>query len=243
MKGVQLCARFSIATNRLKYCGPEAADRSLYRSIVEGTDLDASANALLQFEALEPYLSAIARKHGRDPLDYGVVEAYWIGNEFLEDFTREDFRRILDAFRKRGLPRKAAERLEAHLPPHPLPHHAFHVTFVGVGAVSGKVATTLENMEKCRPSWGRVVRIEGGKLEIEKPSLTLDDGLRIGPPGRATYEGDPRILPGLKAGDVVALHWGWPALVLEPAQVARLEEYTRRALADSNRALGALGLL
>ncbi|HLE46153.1 MAG TPA: DUF6390 family protein [Thermoplasmata archaeon] len=243
MKGVQLCARFSIATNRLRYCGPEAADRSLYRSIVDGADLDASADALLKFEALEPYLGAIADKHGLDPLDFEVVEAYWIGNRLLEGFTREDFRGILDGFRKRGLPRKAAERLEAHLPENPLPHHAFHVTFVGVGAVTGKVATTVENMEKCRPAWARVTRVDGGALEVEKPSLTIDGGIRLGPAGPARYEFDPRILPGVKAGDTVGLHWGWPALVLEPDQATRLAAYTVRALTDSSTALAGLGVL
>ena len=95
MNGIQLGARFSLATNRLRYCGPADAEAHFLRTISEGTDSEATADALSQFEALSPYLRAIAAKHGRDPFDFDVVEAYWIGNDLLDSFTREDFRAIL----------------------------------------------------------------------------------------------------------------------------------------------------
>ncbi len=244
MKGVQLCARFSIATNRLNYCGPADAEPALYRSIVEGEDLEASAKALRKFEALEPYLQAIAEKHELDLFDHDVVEAYWIGNDLLEAFTRDDFRTILDVLQRRGLSRPIAARLAAHLPEHPIPHHAFHVTFVGVGAVTGKVATTLENMEMCRPSWGRVVRVDAKTAVVEKPSLTLDGGkLGLGTAREAAYDFDPRFLPGLEEGDWVALHWGWPTMVLSPTQLARLREYTMSSLDQAALAHASLGIL
>ena len=244
MNGIQLCARFSLATNRLNYCGPAGADRGLLETILTGEGAEASARALRKFEALEPYLEAIAAKHGRDAFDHDVVEAYWIGNELLEDFTREDFRGILDVLQHRGLPRAIVARLGAHLPERPLPHHAFHVTYVGVGAVTGKVETTLDNMEMCRPSWGRVLSVDEGTLAVEKPSLAVDGGhLQLGDPHRAAYDFDPRFLPGVGPGDWVAFHWGWPAVVLEPAQMARLREYTARSLEASNAALVLLGVL
>src|SRR3989304_5557246 len=84
MNGVQLCARFSLATTRLRYCGPEDADSILYQTVVKATDTGAARTALEKFEALLPYLEAIARKHGLDPFDRDVVEAYWVGNELLE---------------------------------------------------------------------------------------------------------------------------------------------------------------
>lgn len=238
MKGVQLCARFSIATNRLKYCGPADAEPSLYRTIVEGADLGASAAALLRFEALEPYLLAIASRHGYDPLDHEVVEAYWIGNRLLDAFTRDDFREIIIALSGRGLPRSVAERLVARLPAHPIPHHAFHVSFVGVGAVTGHVETTVPNMESCRPAWARVAKVGEGSLVVEKPALTMEGGrLALGPPAQRTVKYDPRTLPKVRAGDHVALHWNWPALVLSPAQLEGLKEYTARSLEAANEAL------
>lgn len=231
MDGVSLAARFSLQTNRLKYCGPADAPPLLYRAIVDGTGLPEAGKALLEFEALEPYLSAIARKHGRSPLDREVVEAYWLGNRLLDDFTRQDFRGILDAFARRGLPRATVDRLSSRLPENPIPHHAFHVTFIGVGVVTGRVPTTLENIERCRPSWGRVLRVEDRLLSLARPGLVLEDGRpRLGPATDVTVEYDPAVLPGVGPGDSVALHWGWPAKVLEEDELANLEKYTRIAL-------------
>ncbi|OGS50846.1 MAG: hypothetical protein A3K65_03115 [Euryarchaeota archaeon RBG_16_68_12] len=238
--GVRLCARFSIATNRLKYCGPSDAEPLLYRAIVDRVGIGGAGTALLQFEALEPYLMAIGSKHGLEPLDREVVEAYWIGNGLLDGFTRDDFRSILVALGKRGLPRSVAARLERRLPRHPLPHHLFHVGFVGVGAVTGHVETTVPNMESCRPAWARVVKKTNASLVVEKPALAMEDGaLALGPAAQETVAYDPRILPKVKAGDHVALHWGWPALVLQPLQLKALKEYTARALEAANEALRA----
>ncbi len=241
MEGVQLAARFSFATNRLKYCGPADAEPALFRTIVDGKDLDSSRAALLRFEALEPYLTAIAAKHRLDPLDREVVEAYWIGNELLDDFTREDFRGILDTLARRGLPRSMADAFAAHLPPRPLPHHVFHVAYVGVGNVTGHVKTTLPNMEACRPAWARVERVSKGTLGIEKPTLAYVRGkLGIGEAISESVAYDPRVLPKVRKGDHVALHWNWPALVLEDGQLANLKEYTDRSLASANEALAEL---
>ena len=244
MNGVQLCARFSLATNRLRYCGPSDADALLYRTIVDGAEFERSRAALERFEALGPYLRAIAEKHGLEPFDYEVVEAYWIGNKLLDGFTREEFRGILSAFVRRGLPQSVAERLSASLPPHPLPHHAFHVTFVGVGAVSGKVLTTFENMEMCRPSWGRVIEIGDRLVTVERPVMAVDDGrLQVGAPVVERREIDPRVVREVAVGDTLAFHWGWAAMVLEPGQSQRLEEYTGAALETSSAALRGLGIL
>ena len=241
MRGVQLAARFSIATNRLKYCGPADAEPALFRTIVEGKELNASRKALLRFEALEPYLTAIAAKHGLDPLDRDVVEAYWIGNELLDGFTREDFRAILDNLARHGLPRSMAAAFAAHLPERPLPHHVFHVSYVGVGNVTGHVKTTLPNIEACRPSWARVLRVAKGTLHIEKPALEYVRGrLRIGPTVQENLAYDSRFLPTVRKGDHVALHWNWPALRLTNRQLTNLMEYTQRSFEAASEALAKL---
>lgn len=244
MNGVQLGARFSIATNRLRFCGPDEAEPLLFRAIVEGRDIQAAGGALLKFEALEPYLTAIAEKNGRNPLDHEVAEAYWIGNELLDDFTRDDFRRILERLRRKGLPGPVARTLADHLPKRPIPHHMFHVAYVGVGSVTGHVETTLDNMDKCRPSWARVVRADGANLYVERPGLALEAGrLAIGLTRAHKFPFDPRILPGVHEGDWVAIHWDWPAMVLETEDLAHLQEYTRRSLDAANEALLALRVL
>jgi hypothetical protein len=244
MDGVALCARFSIATNRLEFCGPSDAAPTLYRAITRGSDLDATRDALRKFEALYPYLEAIGAKHALDPFDQRVVEAYWVGNELLDAFERHDFLRILEALVRRGLPRSTAERLRDHLPAHPTPHHAFHVSFVGVGEVTGHVETTLANMELCRPGWATVVSADGKTLVLDRSALEHSRGrLVLGAPRRASLAYDPAILPTVREGFRVALHWNHPALVLTDAQASALEHHTRRALAAANEALPGLRAL
>jgi len=244
MDGVALCARFSIATNRLQFCGPRDAAPTLYRAITSGSDLAAARESLRKFEALYPYLEAIGAKHGLDPFDAQVVEAYWIGNELLEAFNRDDFLRLLDALVRRGLPRSTAARLADHLPAHPTPHHAFHVSFVGVGEVTGHVATTLANMELCRPGWATVVSVEPKALSLDRSSLVLSEGrLALGEPQHASLAYDPAILKDVVKGSRVALHWNHPALVLTDTQAFALERHTERALSAANEALPGLRAL
>lgn len=238
MDGVALCARFSIATNRLQFCGPSDAEPTLYAAITRAAELDRARAALTRFEALYPYLEAIGTKHGLDPFDERVVEAYWLGNSLLDAFDRDDFARILVALVRRGLPRSTAARLTDHLPQRPVPHHAFHVSFVGVGEVTGHVETTVANMELCRPSSASVVAVGPKQLEVERATLGwAGDRLTLSPPAPASLPYDPQILPDVRAGDHVAVHWNHPALQLNGQQLGALAYWTARSLEAANQAL------
>jgi len=244
MDGVQLGARFSIATNRLQYCGPADAEPLLYAAIARGERLEEARRALARFEALMPYLEAIGRKHGLDPFDRSVVEAYWIGNALLDPFERSDFLALLEALIRRGLPRSVAHRLAENLPDRPIPHHVFHVAFVGVGAVTGHVPTTLPNMESCRPSWGRVNGVTAEALTVEAPELrAAGETLRMGPSREVRLPHDPKVLPGVAVGDTVAFHWGCAALALDGPQTQALHRYTERSLEAANQVLPRLHVL
>jgi len=244
MDGVALCARFSIATNRLQYCGPRDAEPALYRAITEEAELDRAREALRRFEALTPYLEAIAARHSLDPFDQRVVEAYWVGNDLLDAFGPPEFRSLLDALVRRGLPRSTARRLSDHLPERPIPHHAFHVAFVGVGEVTGHVETTLANMEACRPAWARVEGVEGTNLTIRGPALGVADGrLTLEKERERTLPYDPKVLPGVRTGEKVAIHWNHAALMLSEAQAHALEKYTRLSVESANEALPKLRAL
>lgn len=244
MDGVPLAARFSLPTNQRNFCGPADAGGPLYEAATAGRRVEEAGAALLKFEALAPYLEAIGRRHGLAPLDARVVEAYWIGNELLDVFGRDDFRAILDALSARGLPASIARRLAAHLPARPIPHHLFHVAFVGVGAVTGHVPTTLPNMEACRPAAARVVALRDGRLRtLVAPLRAEAERLVLGTPEERTYPYDPALLPGLRPGATVALHWETPVLELTEDQADALAAYTARSLAAANEALPGLGVL
>jgi hypothetical protein len=238
MDGIALGARFSIETNRLGFCGPAGMEPAMRAAILKGDGMPSVGRALLQFEALGPYLEAIAEKHGRSPLDHDVVEAYWIGNELLDAFERKDFISLLGALTGRGLPRRIADRLTQRLPEMPLPHHLFHVCFVGVGNVTGHVETVLPNMESCRPAWATVVSATDGVLTLRKPRLSQKDGyLSIGTDETVTVAYDPAFLPAVRQGSQVVLHWGWPAMELSSRQRINLERYSAESLAAYNETL------
>ncbi len=244
MDGVQLCARFSLATNRLEYCGPADAAPQLYRAITRGERLAEIRQSLSRFEALMPYLDAIAKKHGRDPFDLSVVEAYWVGNKLLDAFTRTDFEELLTQLTRRGLPKSIARRLSDHLPERPIPHHAFHVSFVGVGAVTGHVATTLHTMDSCRPAWAKVVERSADRLVLLRPPLGIENGrLAFGPPTRVTLPFDPNVLPEVVAGQSIATHWGFPAVTLRLEQEEALRTYSLAALDAANEARPGMQVL
>lgn len=237
MDGAALGARFSIATNRLQYCGPADAAPALYAAIVGGERSEAARAQLRGFEALMPYLELLARHHGLDPFDERVVEAYWLGNELLDGFAPAEFATLFEGFVRRGMPRSIAARLAEHLPEGALPHHAFHVSYVGVGTVTGHAETTLRNIERCRPSWGEVVGRTEHELQVAKPTARLEgDRLDVGGRELVTVRYDPRVVPDAVPGATVAMHWEWPALVLSAAQARALAVATERSFAAANAA-------
>jgi hypothetical protein len=173
-----------------------------------------------------------------------VVEAYWIGNSLLDALDASDFRVLLDALGRRGLPRSLVQRLRENLPARPWFHHAFHVSFVGVGNVTGHVQTTLANMEACRPAWGTVRARNGPRLAIDRSSWAVHNGRLVpGPSVSVETTFDDRVLPDLRVGDHLVLHWGWPALRLDDVERTALEEYSRRSIESANEALLPLGVL
>ena len=243
MDGVALCARFSIATNRLAYCGPADAEPALYEAIVTGRGSARAREALARFEALMPYLEAIGAANERDPFDHDVVEAYWLGNDLLEAVDRPRFTRLLEELTRRGLPPSIARRLTENLPAAPLAHHVFHVAFVGVGAVTGHVPTTLPNIESCRPARASVAALRGEGLEVTGPTVRAEGArLRLEGSSRRSVRFDPKALPSVGVGSNVVLHWAWPAMVLDDAGARELDRWTTRSLEAANEALPRLGV-
>jgi hypothetical protein len=241
MTGVPLCSRFSLPTNRLGFCGTPEAGRWLRLAISEGTEIERAGHALRSFEALYPYLATIGAAAGLDPFDARVVEAYWIGNSLLDRDWREPFGALLETLTSRGLPRSLATRLATILPKGAIPHHTFHVLFVGVGAVTGHVPTTLPNMERCRVSWGIVQEVRDNALLVEGPSLLWDGRFfRVGPRRSFSVESDIELLTEPKEADAVATHWEHAVYKLDPDRLAALKRYTQLSVDAASEAARGL---
>jgi hypothetical protein len=225
--------------NRLRYCGGD--DNRTLLEYGAGRVVDAGLTPILRkFTGALPYLRLIAEANGiADPFDAEVVEAYWIGNRLLD---RVEVRQLYDALLERfgrQLQGRARDWVLGKAPAGARPHHNFHV--FDVHSRVGELGHALPTMDRCRVSGGRVVRVSGPEVVVERRPLTLANGkLALGPPRveRVLRQIDGRgFLDAVRIGDDVSVHWGWVCEVLTPRQRANLARETARHLALANQTL------
>jgi hypothetical protein len=231
--------RYGFMPNRLRYCGGDG-NRTLFDYGVEGV-VDGGLTPLLRaFTGALPYLQLIARSNAiPDPFDARVVEAYWLGNELLDEVeARQLYDALLDRFGKQLQGRTRAWAL-GKAPAGARPHHNFHV--FDIHSRVGALEHSLETMDQCRVSWGRVTLVDGPELVVDRQPLILRDGkLALGPAGavRVARQIDGRGFADEAApGDWVSLHWGWVCEVLTPSQQTNLVRYTLDHLRLANQTL------
>lgn len=226
--GALLFARYAYPPNERGYCGPEGASALLRADATEEIEWRAR-----QFEGAWSYLEFIAEAAGiADPLDTRVVQAYWVGNDLLDEVDSGALvDRLTDRFRGQlgGTWRAAGARAVAH--------HSFHVFEVYPWArLLGPDGnpTALSVLEQCRVRTGVVLDVAGETATVQSRALVWD--------GTAMVPGSPRpqvvrwsadgrsLLERPRAGDRVALHWDWVCEVLTEEQVGRIEslEYEQR---------------
>lgn len=231
MKGIELAARFSYITNSLGFCGPCEASEQFIDFFKKKENPELIGSQLKKFEGLYPYLSYIADKSEKELFDYEVIEAYWIGNNLLDSFNDEDLKHIIQSLTKSGLPKSIGDNLIRKLPSGLIPHHNFNVFYVGVGRITGSVELTVQNMDNCRVSWGKVLDISADRLIVETPCLkSKDNQLYLGKEEIKTAVYFPELFADIKKGDLVAMHWGFAAVKLNEIQAADLMKYTNRIL-------------
>jgi len=243
VSGPILFARYAYPPNRLGLCGPDDAP-ALIGSALDGAAREVRSLAL-GFEGAYPYLRLIADENGiADPLDRRVVEAYWLGNELTRRVgARALHRNVDDRFRRR-MDRGAWRWLEAAVGGGAWPVHAFHVleVYPRIGLMrGGDHGPIVEAMDACRIRWGRVLALNGDRLEVEARALGLEDGRLVLSAPRVEavrgWVGAGGLLGGVAAGDLVSLHWGWACDRLTAAQALALAGWTRQALAAANQTI------
>lgn len=231
MNGIELCARFSYITNKLRFCGPKEANKLFLDYFKSKDNEDAVEKSLKKFEGLLPYLSVIAEKNNLKPFDRKVVEAYWLGNELLKNCNDSDIKKVIHKLTDRGLPKHLGKEKIKNLPNGFLLHHNFNVYYVGVGMLTGSVDLNLQNMDNCRISSGRVIEIFPDKLIVAVMPLKKEDGKYIlGEEEAKTIVYLPELLPNVKKYDHVALHWGFAPMILSKEQNTFLQETDEKIL-------------
>lgn len=238
--GLILCSRFAYPPNSYSLCGP--SKQNDFRGCVAQKTVDAGLREMLtQFATLYPYLCLIAGQNGlTDPFDYRVVEAYWIGNSLLNSVSLLPFIDHLsnNLALKRHLASRELSWLLAKLPLGGRPHHAFHVLNVWRRTGHNSVYHTLQTMEACLISWGKVINILPGELLIEsRPLMMRADRLLFGTKKQRsikTFHKNTHDQARVHVGDWIAYHWGLFCSVLTLDQLRRLVFYTQKALNLAN---------
>jgi len=239
--GLLLFARYAFMPNRLGFCGgPSLRERGLFEACVEATFSPELRDWAKQFEGAYPYLALIARANGLpDPLDYRVVEAYWLGNELLAGASLAPF---YDSLRERFAARLSTKTLEwvlGKVPAGAEPFHAFHV--LEVCRRTGALAESLETLDNCRISWGQVQSVDNGHLFVATQPIVLEAGrLALGSPEIrcvARHIDGRGFVDKARPGDWVAIHWGWACDRLTDRQLKNLRHHTLRHLTLANQTL------
>lgn len=228
--------RYGFMPNQLRYCGGDD-NRTLFEYGVEKVVDDGLRPLLRKFTGALPYLQLIARTNGiADPFDDRVVEAYWIGNDLLDQVeVRQLYDHLSERFGKQ-LQGSARKWILGKAPAGARPHHNFHV--FDIHCHIGELGHSLATLDNCRVSWGKVVGVEGAELVVERQALILAEGrLALGPPDRVhvVRQIEARGFADIAAiDDWVSLHWGWVCEVLTPRQQANLVRFTEHQLRIAN---------
>lgn len=242
--GAILFGRYAFAPNRLGYCGP-ADNQALFEYVARQRTDRGLIELERRFEGAYPYLKLIAAANGiGDPFDRRVVEAYWIGNPYLE---RVDASRFHDSLGERFKPRMDARSfdwLAGKLAHGAKPHHNFHVfdVYIRAGLMNDNRAhVAVETMDSCRISWGEVMAVDGPELLVARRRLVFQGGkLALGEPEvmRVMRQIDGQgFADDAKPGDAVSVHWNWACEVLTRAKLTRLQRYTQRYIAIANETI------
>ncbi len=246
ISGAAMFARYAYPPNELGYCGPADASVLLHRDI-PGAEQRIREHAR-RFDGAWAYLELIAScSLIADPLDARVVEAYWIGNELLDEIDPE--------YAMGWLQQRFAGQPGATWMPG-LPHHGYQVFAVypwsGLLRRTTNTTVALSVLDQCRIRWGEIVAVDGQRVRVRSRPLVLQDGrLELGPPreSSAAWAADGRSLldapvggTPLSIGDHVAMHWDWVCGVLDAREVAQLETRNADQLERTNAALARDGV-
>lgn len=248
LSGVELFAKYAISPNILGYCGPQGQQGKLFFDISidlkekreKGLEIKTEEfkNLSKQFRGATPYLEIIAKAKGiRDIFNMRVVEAYWIGNELLNNVEFNDLYKTLEEKGVMIIPKNNFQILinaEKYIL-NSKPTHIFHVlnTYIQKIIKFKNSDIILEAIDNCRIKWGivegartdkklkiinNVVNVRFSFLEFDKYGNLVLEKEMVG----EFFAIDKNI----KIGDIVSLHYDFVCDILTLEQKSNLEFWT-----------------
>jgi hypothetical protein len=230
-RGVEMFARYAYAPNALGYCGPP-----LGATLRDGS-VEQVRSAATRFSGAWPYLRVLSRLTGiADPLDYRLVESYWLGGGVGADIDGGEF---FDALLHIIGPQAGRywSHLTADLAREAAANHCFHVfgvypwtRFLGRGMDEHPLGV----LDNCRITWGTVVSRTAADVEVRCQRLVWDgQALTLSEPEARlldVWADGYSAVPDVAVGDEVAVHWGRLCGRLSQEQIRALSDSTDRQL-------------
>lgn len=260
LDGALLAARYAFMPNKLRYCGGDNNSELFEYAAHQASD-DGLKELLKEFETMFPYLKLIAEANKIiDPFNYKVVEAYWLGNELLENVSMNNFYRYLvdEQKLKKKLKPSLAQKVFGKIPVGAKPHHSFHVLNIPKRTGNYPVEHTLLTMDECRISWGQIKEFKqdnkdqksfSRKIIVDyQPLQVVGDNIILGQKqarevwselNNQSFATELKVNNQTSAealvGKWVAIHWGWVCDFLTEDQVKNLEKWTKYNLNLANQ--------
>jgi hypothetical protein len=231
-------ARYAYAPNALGFCGPPLG-ATLRDGSVAGV-----RRAATKFSGAWPYLRVLSTMTGiADPLDYRLVESYWLGGGVGAELDPGAFVDELLA-----IIGPQAGRYWSHLGPdlvcEAAANHCFHV--FAVYPWSRLLGRRLDEhplnvLDNCRITWGTVLSRDGDDIEVSCRRLMWDGhALDLSEPAARRLEvwaDGYSAVPDVAVGDRVAIHWSRLCGRLQPQQIQALADATAHQLKVTNQRL------
>lgn len=241
--GSLLFAKYAYSPNKLGYCGPDD-HRGIFDYCVAQQSDRGLIELLKNFEGAFPYLKLIAKANKiKDPFDEKVVEAYWIGNNLLNNISVQDF---YDSIKNRfgmKINQKNMKWLLTKPPAGTKPHHSFHVldVYTKTGLIrSGVKTNVLETINNCLIMWGKVIHETYNMkhvttIQIKYHQIVIKNNRLVFAKIRIKEVVSPFFQP--KVGDWVSFHWGTVCEVLDSRKLNNLRKWTVYHLDLSNKTM------
>jgi len=237
--GLALCTRYAFMPNKLQYCGG-TKDNQLFEYGIRGGSDPFLQSILAEFETMYPYLKLIAENNKiQNIFDYRVVEAYWLGNELLQNSNMNKFYwHLIDNLKlKKKVKLNEFCQIIDKLPRGMLSHHNFHVANIWIKTGHQAITQALTTMDKCRISWGKVTAVKNFQLQVLSPVLAYQNNrLVLTEPHRivVNYKFNDKGFVVPQINDWISIHWDWACDIITEKQKNALAFYTQKSLNLAN---------
>ena len=240
LDGALLASRYAYMPNKLRYCGGDN-NGELFNYAAAGQSDPGLKELLKEFATMYPYLRLIAEANKIiDPFNYRVVEAYWLGNDLLNNVSMKNFYRYLvdEQQLKKKLKPKLLEKVFGKIALGAKPHHNWHVFNIPKRTGNYPMEHTLQTLDECRIAWAKVksqkLKVKNGflgKITVEyQPLVMMGNNLTLGEPREKEVFceiNEKAFVKEPKVGDLVSIHWSWVCDFLTPLQAQNLKKWTQ----------------